>query len=199
MKFKEPSRVWVRCLRSWIWASSRGQTRLGRHSKSQRKKQHNTICTKAKRSSPRGYTTSRNPNFALFALIFLIFFVILYHLRKHTNFQLNWTEGVAYRNSTIFSTKFKVPSRLWVRCLRSRIWASSHGQNWLGRHIRSQREQQHNTVSLKAQCSSPRGQATSRNQNFALFSYLFDIFSDSVSLKLEAHQFLAQLDRGCRL
>jgi hypothetical protein len=44
---------------------------------------------------------------------FLIFFLILYHLdRKHTNFQLNWIEGVAYRNSTIFSTKFKAPSRL---------------------------------------------------------------------------------------
>jgi hypothetical protein len=52
---------------------------------------------------------------------------------------------------------------------------------------------------LKAQWSSPRGQATSRNRNFALFSYLFDIFSDSVSLKLEAHQFLAQLDRRCHL
>jgi hypothetical protein len=48
--------------------------------------------TKAQRSSPRGQTTSRNPNFALFARIFLI----LYDLnRKHTNFQLNWTEGVA--------------------------------------------------------------------------------------------------------
>jgi hypothetical protein len=32
---------------------------------------------------------------------------------------------VAYRNSTIFSMKFKAPSRLHVRCLRSRIWASS--------------------------------------------------------------------------
>jgi hypothetical protein len=35
-----------------------------------KKKQHNTISTKAQRSSPRGQTTNRNPNFALFALIF---------------------------------------------------------------------------------------------------------------------------------
>jgi hypothetical protein len=88
---------------------------------------------KAQQSSPRGHTTSRNPNFALFALIFLIFFLILYHLnRKHTNFQPNWTEDVAYRNSIIFSMKCKALSRLWVRCLRSRIWASSHGQTHLG-------------------------------------------------------------------
>jgi hypothetical protein len=34
--------------------------------------------------------------------------MILYKLnRKHTNFQLNWTEGVAYRNYTICSTKVK--------------------------------------------------------------------------------------------
>jgi hypothetical protein len=39
---------------------------------------------------------------------FFIFFLILYDLnRKHTNFKINWTEGVAYRNSTIFSTKVK--------------------------------------------------------------------------------------------
>jgi hypothetical protein len=52
------------------------------------KKQHNTINTKAQRSSPRGQTTSRNPNFALFAPIFLIFFfLIMYDLnRKHTIF-----------------------------------------------------------------------------------------------------------------
>jgi hypothetical protein len=69
-----------------------------------------------------------------FSSYFLIFFMILYDLnRKHTNFQLNWTEGVAYRNSTIFSTKSKAPSRLWVRCLRSRIWASFRGQTQLGR------------------------------------------------------------------
>jgi hypothetical protein len=104
----------------------------GRHNISQRKKQHNTISTKAQRSSTWGQTTSRNPNFALFALIFLIFFLILYDLnRKHTNFQLNWTEDVAYKNSTIFGTKFKAPSRLRVRCLRSQIWASSHGQTRL--------------------------------------------------------------------
>jgi hypothetical protein len=63
---------------------------------------------KAQRSSPRGQTTSRNPKFALFALIFLIFFLILYDLnRKSTYFQLNWTEGVAYRNSTILARKLK--------------------------------------------------------------------------------------------
>jgi hypothetical protein len=77
---------------------------------------------------------------------------------------------VAYRNSTIFSTKFKAPSRLWVRCLRSRIWASSHGQTRLGRHIRSQREKQHNTVSLKAQRRSPRGQAY---RNYTIFCMKF--------------------------
>jgi hypothetical protein len=101
----------------------------GRHNISQRKKQHSTINMKAQRSSPRGHTTSRNPNFVLFALIFMIFFLILYDLnRKHTNFQLNWTEGLAKRNYTIFSTKFKAPSWLRVRCLRSQIWASSRGQ-----------------------------------------------------------------------
>jgi hypothetical protein len=105
----------------------------GRHSRSQRKKQHSTISMKAQRSSPRGPTTSRNPNFALFAVIFLIFFLILYHLNtKHTNFQLNWTEDVAYRNSTIFSVNLKAPSRLRVSCLRSQIWASSRGQTRLG-------------------------------------------------------------------
>jgi hypothetical protein len=157
MKFKAPSRVWVRYLRSQIWASSRGQTHLGRHNRSQRKKQHNTICTKAQWSSPRGQTTRRNPNFALFGLIFLIFFVILYHLRKHTNFQLNWTEGVAYWNSTSFSLKFKAPFRLWVRCLRIWIWASSHGEIRLGRHSRSQRKKQQNMISTKAQRIPPRG------------------------------------------
>jgi hypothetical protein len=48
-----------------------------------------------------------------FLLVFFIFFLILYHLnRKRTIFQLNWTEGVAYRNFTIFSTKFEAPSQL---------------------------------------------------------------------------------------
>jgi hypothetical protein len=48
-----------------------------------------------------------------FALIFFIFFLILDDLnRKHTNFQLSWTEGVAYRNSAIFSMKVKAPFRL---------------------------------------------------------------------------------------
>jgi hypothetical protein len=32
------------------------------------------IFTKAQRSSPRGQTTSGNPNFALFALIFFVIF-----------------------------------------------------------------------------------------------------------------------------
>jgi hypothetical protein len=55
-----------------------------------------------------------------FALIFLIFFLILYGLNmKHTNFQLNWMEDVAYRNSIIFNMKFKSPSQLRVWCLRS--------------------------------------------------------------------------------
>jgi hypothetical protein len=68
-----------------------------------------------------------------FLLLFFDIFLIMYDLnRKHTNFQLNWIEGVVYRNSTIFSTKFKAPSRLRVRCLRSQIWASSRGQPRLG-------------------------------------------------------------------
>jgi hypothetical protein len=68
-----------------------------------------------------------------FLLLFFDIFLILYDLnKKHTNFQLNWTEDVACRNSTIFSTKFKAPSRVRVRCLRSRIWASSRGQTRLG-------------------------------------------------------------------
>jgi hypothetical protein len=68
-----------------------------------------------------------------FCSYFLIFFLIMYDLnRKHTNFQHNWTEGVAYRNSRIFSTKVKALSWLWVRCLRSQIWASSHWQTQLG-------------------------------------------------------------------
>jgi hypothetical protein len=139
MKFKAPSWLRVRCPRSWIWASSQGQTRLWRHSRSQRKKQHSTTSTKAQRSLPRGQANSRNPNFVLFALIFLIFFPILYHSnRKLTNFQLNGTEGVAYRNYTNFSTKFKAPSRHWVRCLTNQICASCCGQTRLGRHIISQ-------------------------------------------------------------
>ncbi len=67
-----------------------------------------------------------------FLLLFFDIFLILYDLnRKHTNFQLNWTEGVSYKNSTIFSMKVKTPSWLWVRCLRSWIWASFHGQTRL--------------------------------------------------------------------
>ena len=184
-KFKAPSRLWVRCLWSRIWASSHGQTRLGRDIRSQREKQHNTVSLKAQRSSPRGQATSRNRNFALFVLICLIFFLILYYLNwKHNNFQLNWTEGVACRNYTIFCMKFKPPSQLWVRCLRSWIWASSHGQTRLGRHNISQRKKQQNTISTKARWSSPRGQNTSRKPNFALFARIFLIFfSDSISLK----------------
>jgi hypothetical protein len=99
----------------------------GRHNRSQRKKRHITINMKAQRSE----TTSRNPFFTFCS--FFLFFLILLHLnRKHTNFQLNWTEGVAYRNSIIFSMKFKAQSQLRVRCVRSKIWASSHGQTWPG-------------------------------------------------------------------
>jgi hypothetical protein len=81
----------------------------GRHNKSQRKKQHNTISTKVQRSSPQGQTTSRNLKFALFALIFLIFFFLIFYdlNRKYINFQLNWTEGVTYRNSTISTQNLK--------------------------------------------------------------------------------------------
>jgi hypothetical protein len=168
-----------------------------RHNRSERKKPHNTISTKAQRSSPRGQATSRNPNSALFPHIFSIFFLILHHLDwKHTNFQLNWTEGVAYINSTIFGTKLRARSWLWVRCLRSRIWASSRGQHRLGRHNRSQRKKQHNTISTKAQRSSPRGQATSRNSNFALFAPIFLIFFLFFITQIGAHQFSTQLDKG---
>jgi hypothetical protein len=174
MKFQPPSRFWVRCLRSRIWASSREQTRLGRHNRSRRKEQHNKVSLNAQRSSPRGQATSRNRNFALFVLICLIFFLIPYYLNwKHNNFQHNWTEGVAYRNYTIFCMKFKPPSQLWVRCLRSWIWASSHGQNRLGRHNISQRKKQQNMISTKARWSTPRGQNTSRKPNIALFARIF--------------------------
>jgi hypothetical protein len=157
------------------------------------------ISTKARWSSARGQTTSRNPDFALFALIFLIFFLILYHLnRKRTIHQLNWIEGVAYGNSTIFSAKFKPPSWLWVRCIGSWIWASSHWQTWLVRHNISQRQKQHNTISMKAQRTSPRGQATIRNPNFTPFAPIFWYFSDSVSIK-ETHQFSSQFDKRCGL
>jgi hypothetical protein len=75
------------------------------------KERNSTISMKAQRSSPWGQTTSRNPNFSF--LLFFDIFQIFYHInRKHANFQLNWTEDVAYRNSTIFSTKFKAPSQL---------------------------------------------------------------------------------------
>jgi hypothetical protein len=68
------------------------------------KEKHNTISTKDQRGPPRGQGTIRNPNFAHFALIFLIFFPILYlSNRKHNNFQLNWKEDMAYRNSTILA------------------------------------------------------------------------------------------------
>jgi hypothetical protein len=183
-KFKAPSRLWVRCFWSRIWDSSHGQTRLGRHIRSQWEKQHNTVSFKAQRSSPRGHATSRNQNFSLFSDL-LIFFLILYYLNwKHNNFLLHWTDGVAYRNYRIVCMKFKPPSQLWVRCLRSWIWASSHGQTRLGRHIISQRKKQQKTISMKARWSSPRGQNTSRKPNFALFARIFLIFfSDSVSLK----------------
>jgi hypothetical protein len=145
-KFKAPYRLWVRCLRSRIWASSHGQTRLGRHIGSQSEKQHNTVSLKAQWSSQRGQATSRNRNFALFSYLFDIFSDSVSLNWKHTNFWLNWTEGVAYRNSTIFCSKFKEQSRLSIRCLRSRIWASSHGQTRLGRHNRSEGKKHHNTI-----------------------------------------------------
>jgi hypothetical protein len=48
-----------------------------------------------------------------FLLLFFYIFLILYDFnRKHTNFHLNWTEGVAYRNSIIFNMKVKASSRL---------------------------------------------------------------------------------------
>jgi hypothetical protein len=41
-------------------------------------------------------------------LFFFDIFLILYDLsRKHTNFQLNWIEGVAYKNSTILAQNLK--------------------------------------------------------------------------------------------
>jgi hypothetical protein len=78
--------------------------------------------------------------FYTFYYYFCDIFLILYHFRKHNNFQLNRTEGVAYRNSKFFWLKFEAPSRLWVRCLRSRIWTSTRGKTWLGRHNGSQRK-----------------------------------------------------------
>jgi hypothetical protein len=63
---------------------------------SYRKKHHNTISMKAQRTSPRGQAT-----------IFLIFFLILYQLRKHTNSEVNLIKGAAYRNSTILAWNLK--------------------------------------------------------------------------------------------
>jgi hypothetical protein len=184
MKFKPPSQLWVRCLRSWIWASSHGQTRLGRHNISQRKKQQNTISTKAGWSSPCGQNTSRKPNFALFARIFWYFFLILYHLnRKRTIFQLNWTEGVAYRNFTIFSMKYEAPSQLRVRWLRSRISESSRGQTWLGRHNRSQRKKNTTWSAWKFNGSRHGVMALVEIQILHFLLLFFWYFSDFVSLK----------------
>jgi hypothetical protein len=104
----------------------------GRHFRSQRKKQHNMISMKLN-GAHHGVRPLVEIQILHFLLLFFdIFFLIMYHLnRKHIHFQLNWTEDVAYRNFIIFSTKFKAPSRLRVRCLRSRIWASSRGQTQL--------------------------------------------------------------------
>jgi hypothetical protein len=44
---------------------------------------------------------------------FFDIFLAQYDLnRKYTNFQLNWIEGVAYRNFTIFGTIVKASSQL---------------------------------------------------------------------------------------
>jgi hypothetical protein len=107
-KFKAQSRLSIRCLRSRIWASSPRQTQIGRHSRSQGKKHHNTISTKAKRSYHGVRALLEIWILHILLLFFLIFFLILYHLnRKHNNFQLNWKEDVAYRNSTISAWNLK--------------------------------------------------------------------------------------------
>jgi hypothetical protein len=106
-----------------------------RHNRSQRKKQHSIPWSARKLN---GAHHGARPLVEIQILHFLLlffwyFFLIMYDVnRKHTNFQLNWAEGVACRNSTICSTKFKAPSRVRVRCLRSRIWASFRGQTRLG-------------------------------------------------------------------
>jgi hypothetical protein len=184
MKFEAPSQLRVRWLRSQISESSHGQTWLGRHNRSQRKK-NTTRSAQKFNGSRHGVMALVEIQILHFLLWFFDIFLILYHLnRKHSNFHLNWTEGVAYRNYTIFSTKFKRASWLWVRCHRSWIWASSHGQTRLGRHIRSQRKKHHHTISTKGRWNSPRGQNTCRKPNFALFGRIFLIFfSDSVSRK----------------
>jgi hypothetical protein len=177
MKFKAPSRHWVRCHRSRIWSTSHGQTWL--EGRADHKERNSTTRSPRKlNGAHHGVRSLVEIQILHFLLSFFwYFFQILYHFnRKHTNFQLNWIDGVAYRNSTIFSIKFNAPSRLWVRCLRIWIWASSYGYTWLGGHSRSQRKKQHNTIGTKAQRSSPRGQATSRNANFALFATIFLIF-----------------------
>jgi hypothetical protein len=175
-KFKPRSRLNVRCHRGRIWSTSHGQTWLeGRADH----KERNRIARSPWKlnGAHHGVRPLVEIQILHFSSHFLIFFLIMYHLnRKHTNFQLNWTDGVAYRNSTIFSIKFNAPSRLWVRCLRIRIGASSYGYSWLGRHSRSQRKKKHNTIGTKAQRSSQRGQATTRNPNFALFALIFLIF-----------------------
>jgi hypothetical protein len=168
MKFKAPSRVWVRCLRSRIWKEGTADH-----------KERNSTARSARKLNGAHHGV-RPPVEIQILHFFLVFFwyifVILYHLRKHTNFQLNWTEGVAYWNSTSFTLKFKASPRLWVRCLRIWSWASSHGEILHGRHSRSQRKKQQNTIRTKAQWSPPRGWGTSRNPNFALFARIFLYF-----------------------
>jgi hypothetical protein len=50
------------------------QKDVNKEGTTEHKERNSTISMKAQRSSPGGQTTSRNPKFALFALIFLIFF-----------------------------------------------------------------------------------------------------------------------------
>ena len=112
LKFEAPSRLRVRCLRSRIWASTRGKP-----------DQEGTTDHKERKTQYYQHESSTEPatgpwlllksKFCTFCTYFFDIFLIPYYLnRKHTNFHINQTEGVAYRNSTIFSTKFKAPSRL---------------------------------------------------------------------------------------
>jgi hypothetical protein len=130
---------------------------------------------KARWSSPRGENTSRKPNFALFARVFLIFFLIRYHLnRKRTIFQLNWTEGVAYRNFTILvrNLKHHLSSKLGGLEVEFRNLpvGKPHKE---GTTDHKERKTQHDPH--ESSMEPAMGQTTCRNPNFALFAVNFFI------------------------
>jgi hypothetical protein len=103
----------------------------GRHNRSHRKKQHSTISTKLN-----GAHHGVRPLVEIQILHFLLLFFDIfsdYVWRKYEvhQFLAQLDRRCGLEKFHNFSTKFKAPSRVWVRCLRSRIWASSLGQTQL--------------------------------------------------------------------